>query len=172
VRGDLISIVGKEKPNAVGAKVTSDGTKVPIESPDGIHGNNVPIRTDAGEHTMVTMSMYVELLSSALDHWVDDLSDDALVDYALLCRAEMLSSGFSHAASACALLATEIAYDRALMNLCMARGIEVVATSFAYPREERTRLEWELSRAGLDLAELAQTSTAKAKASHLTTVVS
>ncbi len=39
---------------------------------------------------MVTMSMYVDILSSALDSWVDELTGSALVDYVLECRAEML----------------------------------------------------------------------------------
>ena len=39
---------------------------------------------------MFAMSMYVDILSSALDTWVDELTGTALVDYALVCRAEML----------------------------------------------------------------------------------
>jgi hypothetical protein len=63
-------------------------------------------------------SMYVALLLNALDSWDEDLSDDALVEYVLACRAEMLSALPRRGESAYSALASEIAYDRALFKLC------------------------------------------------------
>jgi hypothetical protein len=102
------------------------------------------------------MSMYVDILSSALDTWVGDLTGDALVDYALCCRAEMVEVRPYHGDTAYSSLAAEIAYDRALIKLCETNAIPVTATSFVYPREERHRLEVELATAGVDLAALAR----------------
>ena len=53
--------------------------------------------------------------------------------------------------SAYTALAAEIAYDRALIALCTERGIDAHATSFAYPRAERQRIETVLNTNGLDL---------------------
>jgi hypothetical protein len=105
---------------------------------------------------MMAMSMYVEILSSALDSWVEELSGTALVDYALCCRAEMLGSGPRHGDAAYSSLAVEIAYDRALIKLCETGGVVVEATSFAFPQQERARLERELAISGVDLAALAR----------------
>jgi len=104
---------------------------------------------------MFAMSMYVDLLSSALDTWIDELTGGALIDYALSCRAEMLRVGPHRGDTAYSSLAAEIAYDRALIKLCQTNEVPVTATSFAYPRDERARLEGELATAGVDLAALA-----------------
>ena len=104
---------------------------------------------------MVAMSMYVDILSSALDTWVDELTGRELVDYALTCRAEMLGTHPHLGDSAYSSLAAEIAYDRALIRLCETNDIDVVPTSFAFPRQERARLELELAISGIDLAALA-----------------
>jgi hypothetical protein len=98
------------------------------------------------------MSMYVDILSSALDTWVGELTGSALVDYALGCRAEMVGGGPHHGDTAYSSLAAEIAYDRALIKLCEAHNVTVRATSFAYPSQERARLERQLAAAGIDLA--------------------
>ncbi len=100
--------------------------------------------------------MYVGILSSALDDWVDELTGAALVDYALCCRAEMLKAGTRSNQPAYALLAAEIAYDRALIKLCEANDVAVRATAFAFPRQERARLERELRAAGVDLVGMAR----------------
>jgi hypothetical protein len=105
---------------------------------------------------MKTMSMYVDILSSALDRWVDRLDGRDLVEYSLGCRAEMLKSGPHRGDSSYAVLASEIAYDRALIKLCELHQVQVTATSFAYRKEERARLERELAAAGTDLAALAR----------------
>ena len=39
--------------------------------------------------TLGYVSMYVDILSSALDQWVTDLSGPDLIEYALLCREEL-----------------------------------------------------------------------------------
>jgi hypothetical protein len=105
---------------------------------------------------MKTMSMYVDILSSALDRWVDRLDDRDLVEYSLVCRAEMLKSGPHRGDSSYAVLSSEIAYDRSLIKLCELHHVQVTPTSFAYPKEERARLEHELADAGTDLAALAR----------------
>jgi hypothetical protein len=105
---------------------------------------------------MQGMSMYVDVLSSALDGWADEPSGSALVDYALTRRAEMAAHGRHSEHSAYAVLAAEVSYDRALVSLCTGRGIEVIRCGFAHRQEERGRLERELARAGIDLAALAR----------------
>jgi hypothetical protein len=95
--------------------------------------------------------MYVDILSSALDDWVSGLAGYELIDYALMCRDELRAVGPPSRGSAYTALAAEIAYDRALIALCTERGIDAHATSFAYPREERRRIEVVLKQSGLDL---------------------
>jgi hypothetical protein len=95
--------------------------------------------------------MYVDILSSALDDWVTDLAGPELIDYALLCRDELRVVSPPRGGSAYTALAAEIAYDRALIALCTERGIYAHATSFAYPRAERQRIETVLKEEGLDL---------------------
>jgi hypothetical protein len=102
------------------------------------------------------MTMYVDILSSALDEWVEELSGDALVEYALTCREEMLRAGPHIGDSAYASLASEIAYDRALITLCIANGISAAATSFTFPHAERLRVEAALANVGFDLAALSR----------------
>jgi len=95
------------------------------------------------------MNMYTHLLSSIFEDWVDELTGAPLVDYALLCRTEMLAP--RDAASACIALAAEIAYDRALIKLCASQQIAVDVMGFSQPRSERERLERELAATGVDL---------------------
>jgi hypothetical protein len=102
------------------------------------------------------MSMYVELLTSALDEPLVPLDGDALVDQVLTCRAELLALGSHHGKSAYAALAVEVAYDRALLQLAAASGIAAASARFMHPKEERQRLERELAAAGVDLVALAQ----------------
>jgi hypothetical protein len=100
--------------------------------------------------------MYVDILSSALEGWGDELDGTALVDHALWCRAKMLGPVPNHSDSAYSSLAAEIAYDRALIKLCEAKAIPVKAASFAFPYQERARLERKLATAGIDLVALAR----------------
>ena len=81
--------------------------------------------------------MYAHILSSALDDWVDELTGDALVDYALVCRSEMLKPRGHEGEAALIALSAEVAYDRALIKLCEAHGVDVIGLNFSHPREER-----------------------------------
>jgi hypothetical protein len=98
------------------------------------------------------MNMYTHLLSSVFEDWVDELTGMPLVDYALVCRVEMLAPRAAGAASIA--LAAEIAYDRALIKLCASQQIPVDVMGFSQPRAERDRLERELATAGIDLVAL------------------
>ncbi len=95
--------------------------------------------------------MYSQILSSALASWVDEPTGDALIDYALARRTEMLVPRGYHGESALSSLAAEVAYDRALLKLCEAHGIDVTDLDFVRPEVERARLEEALALAGLDL---------------------
>jgi hypothetical protein len=102
------------------------------------------------------MSMYVELLSKAVDDGLEEFTGEALVGYVLACRAEMLATGPYWGASAYDALAAEVAYDRALLKLCSTSGIEVEAADFTHPSEERRYLETELAGGGINLRSLAR----------------
>ena len=95
--------------------------------------------------------MYVEILSSALDQWVTDLTGSDLIEYALLCREELRAVSPPNGGSAYSALGAEIAYDRALIALCTERGIDAHATSFSYPSSERCRIEAILRDHGVDI---------------------
>jgi hypothetical protein len=94
--------------------------------------------------------MYADLLSSALDNWVE-LSGKALLDYARVCRDTVEHPGVYGAVRSSDLLVAEVAYDRALVRLCELQGIEVEASWFVHPAEARRRLEGDLAASGLDL---------------------
>jgi len=101
--------------------------------------------------------MYTHLLSSVFDDWVDEFTDDALVDYAVVCRAEALAIGQKRSDGrigepASIALGAQIAYDRALIKLCAANGVEVSTEGFSHPDTERTRLEHELATRGVNLS--------------------
>lgn len=102
------------------------------------------------------MSMYVDLLSNALDSFGDDLSGPALLAYVLDCRTEMLRAGPPHGGTDYILLVAELAYDRSLIKLAEAHGIFVEPTNFKFPQQERAHLESELLTAGVDLAALSR----------------
>jgi len=101
------------------------------------------------------MSIYTDIVTNELFAWIDDTTGDRLVDYVLTCRAAMLAARSAGAEDPLALLAAEIAYDRALIKLCGERGIEVDVAVFASPRNIRLFLEYQLYRAGMDLHALA-----------------
>jgi hypothetical protein len=101
------------------------------------------------------MSMYAELLSSALRGENEDLHGEDLMGYALDRRAEMLAvTGPVGGSTAFSVLAVEIAYDCALVKLCAENGIARMATDFSHPADDRHRLEIELKMAGVDLVQL------------------
>jgi hypothetical protein len=99
--------------------------------------------------------MYAEILSQALNDWVDDLSGDALIEFALVCRVQMLDSSLPGSAASTALSA-ELSYDRALVKLCEDHGIDVKYLSFSRPGRERARLERRLVAVGVDLVGLSR----------------
>lgn len=101
-------------------------------------------------------SMYVDLLTHALAKWEDEVSDEVLIDHVLTCRLTMLSTSTTPEESAYTLLATEIAYDRALIKLCVSRSLAVDFAHFAHPQKERRRLERSLAAVGVDLTSLSR----------------
>ena len=99
------------------------------------------------------MSMYVELLSAALARGDrGQMNVDAVHASAVMCRSWMLASRMRGDRSAERELATEVDYDRSLINLCRALGIPADSTGFAQPAPERGAcLEKALDEAGQDL---------------------
>jgi hypothetical protein len=134
--------------------IGATGTKVLKVPQRAGQGKNVPISLASKRRTLVNVSMYVDILSSALDDWVTDLSGPDLIEYAVLCRDELRAVAPPHGGSAYTALAAEIAYDRALIALCTERGIDAHATSFSYPVAERRRIESVLRQLGVDLDSL------------------
>ncbi len=98
------------------------------------------------------VSMYVEVLSGAIDSWDTGLSGDALVDYALSCRAALPAQDLGAGVWSESTLVAEVAYDRALISLAVEYGIDVTPTNFVHPKIERYRLEVALAERGLDVA--------------------
>jgi Histone deacetylase domain len=87
------------------------------------------------------MSMYVELLSIALAR--DDrgqMNVDDVHASVVTCRSRLLASRMRGDRSAERELATEVDYDRSLINLCRALGIPADSTRFAQPAPERARV--------------------------------
>lgn len=98
------------------------------------------------------MSMYVEILSRALDDQECEMRTcDSLLDAANDCRAQMLDCRIHKWESAESRIACEIAYDRALINLCVEMDIDVSADRFSHPNSERERLERALARLDIRL---------------------
>jgi hypothetical protein len=97
------------------------------------------------------MSMYVELLSAVLaDGEAQPVRSDSPLDVAVECRHRMLDRKGRPGGSIEHELADEVAYDRALVNLCAASGIDVDPRRFSHPRRERARLESALVERGVD----------------------
>jgi len=92
--------------------------------------------------------MYADILSSVLNDWVDELSGPALIDFAQVCRVQMLESSGGAAVVA---LAAELSYDRALIKVCEAHSVDTTTRRFSHAKEERARLEGELMAIGIDL---------------------
>ena len=98
--------------------------------------------------------MYVEVLSGALESWAADLSDDDLLEYVLACLLALSSPADAAGKAADAALATEVAYDCALIKLAAAYDIDVEAGRYSRPAVERRRLETALVGKGVDLRAL------------------
>lgn len=82
------------------------------------------------------MSMYVEVLSGALDTWAADVSEDDLLDHVLACLLALPSATSGSGQSANARLAAETACDRALFKLAAHHGIDVAGQRFSRPQAE------------------------------------
>jgi len=100
--------------------------------------------------------MYARLLSDSLEDWNEELTSEALIEHALTCRHEMLETPSAQRDTIYGLLGAEIAYDRALIKLCAALNIACVVMNFAFPKQERRRVETELAKSGINLAALSQ----------------
>lgn len=98
------------------------------------------------------MSMYVELLTKALAEWPSELRGESLVEYTRNCRREMLRTASRRQKGAYAALAAEVAYDRALVKLCLDLDLVVGPQDFTHPETERAELEHLLAERGLNLA--------------------
>jgi hypothetical protein len=96
--------------------------------------------------------MYLDLLASVLDDWVDEFSGAALVDYAIKCKSVMLTTHPRHGDPTEIALSAEIAYDRALIKLCFEHEVDVDVMGFSHPRQARSRIERELADKGIRLA--------------------
>ena len=105
---------------------------------------------------IVSTSMYADLLTNALANMDGAWRADDLFDHVLACRIEMLSSSSLPGDDAYLTLAKEIAYDRALIRLCVTHGVEARAVDFAHPGEERRRLERALIDRGVNFTELSR----------------
>jgi hypothetical protein len=97
------------------------------------------------------VSMYVTLLSGALDVFDVVLDDDALLDHVRGCRAALPAQSLGAGVWSETTVVTEIAYDRSLVCLAARLGIDVTPTNFMHPKSERARLELELERLGVDV---------------------
>ena len=98
--------------------------------------------------------MYVDLLSKALQARSEEHNADEWLDLALEYRDRMLGSRLQRGESSGSVLADDVAYDRALIRLCAAKGIGAAPERFAQPVDERRRLEQELAAMDLDLSAL------------------
>jgi hypothetical protein len=97
------------------------------------------------------MSMYVTVLSGALDRWDSDLDDEALLDYVRDCRAALPARDLEAGMPSESALVAEVGYDRGLVCLATRYGIDASPRDFAHPKIERERLEFELVTRNVDL---------------------
>jgi hypothetical protein len=99
---------------------------------------------------MAVVSMYVDILSTALASSPDGLTVTELVDYAIVFRDAVDAPG-TYGVSAADALAAEIGYDRVLIRLCELHGIDVDPVAFIHPHEARLCLEAHLEGVGVRL---------------------
>ena len=95
--------------------------------------------------------MYVQILGQALEVWSDDLRGDDLLELVVARRAALPARDLGAGTWSAVSLATEVAYDCALINLAAERGIDVSPRHFAHPRIARECLEGDLAARGVDL---------------------
>ena len=99
---------------------------------------------------MTLVSMYVDILSSALASSAHELTVSELVDNAIVFRSAIDYPG-PYGQCAADVLATEIAYDRVLIRLCELFGIAVDPAAFIHAHTARLGLEARLANVGVDL---------------------
>src|SRR5579871_6787092 len=99
--------------------------------------------------------MYTDVLADAFRTSDNGLTGATLVEQVVDRRIQMLKAQARHSSSAYDLLALEVAYDVALIQLCGDVGVATNVADFANPLVERARVERVLrvSR-GLDLSAL------------------
>ncbi len=105
------------------------------------------------------MSMYTELLRQALEDSevrYEELTSGQLLARLIRYRSELLegTSGSSDMGGGLSTVATQLAYDVALVGFARQLGIACGPEAFDQPQQERTRLERALSSNGVDLNEL------------------
>jgi hypothetical protein len=106
-----------------------------------------------------TMSMYSELLAMSLTQGDEILDGAASNEKRLLqelvdCRERLRTDQAiapSRRPDAPSRIATELQYDRALINLCRLHAIPCDVGRFTRPQQERKRLEEALETVGLDV---------------------
>jgi uncharacterized protein YbjT (DUF2867 family) len=98
-------------------------------------------------------SMYVDLLRHALANWESELSSEALLDHVVACRLALHTSAHAPDASAYLALATDVAYDSALVRMCEACALDSNVANFSFPSAERRRLEDALGAIGINLTD-------------------
>jgi hypothetical protein len=107
----------------------------------------------------VDMSMYSQLLASALD--IDLTSDEepttsAALSHVLRCRGRLGGSQWSQngAEARYSTLVDHLAYDAALIKLVRLLGVDCGAEEFDLPEQARTRLERVLTSRGISLDDI------------------
>jgi hypothetical protein len=102
------------------------------------------------------MSMYTQLLDAALGQrppFQTDMTEERAVEQVVRCREE-LAEGVPPGIdpdTVPAVLALQIAYDVALLELARVVGVDSGAARFEQPRLERERLERAFGALGIDL---------------------
>jgi hypothetical protein len=150
-----VLILGATRSGVLGEKVlwpTEEGPEREVALAGGRRqlGRMVPTAGPHCRRTMAFVSMYVQILSSALDDWVGQLTSSALIEYALVCRAAITHPSPYGGTRSADVLAAQVAYDQALIRLCELHGIEVDTAFFMHPKA-RPCLEAKLSTVGVNL---------------------
>ncbi len=96
------------------------------------------------------MTMYLELLRAALDAWDAPPAGDRLVALARAQRQLLAREGDAGITPSRS-LATQIAYDRALLRLGAERGVAFDPETFRHPESARRHLESVLAGTGVEL---------------------
>ena len=100
------------------------------------------------------MAMYRDLLAASLDESQvgEDTPPGEMLVRLLDSRRRLVdSSAPGRPPRSVGDLAVHLAYDRALVTFCRARGIDTDPSRFSDPHRERRRLEKELVRMGIDI---------------------